>query len=403
MNLLFLGGIFSDKDKDAIVKKSRHGFQSAADTLQKNYINGFCQSESVERITVINLPFIGAYPKRYEDLYYSPLAKEDSLGRARVLNIGFFNFLLVKNFHKIYLAIRHILAQLKAQPSENNYLVCYSMHLPFMLACYAVKLLRRDVHLCVIVPDLPEYMSVRTGLAKHVFNLLFRMSYHVVNRADSIVAITKDMLDKFDSNIVKVVIEGIADPQYVSLVGGGLRKKYFLYTGTLDVRYGIRNLLDSFVAAGIDDYELYICGDGDDRKHVEAISAAVGNVKYFGQLDRASVLKLQRDAALLINPRNNESEYTKFSFPSKVIEYMSSGVPVLMYRLDGIPEEYYDFCFSIPSGDTGLAEKLLVISKLPEDELVAKGEAAKKFIVERKMPAMQVRKLLNAIKGREHV
>lgn len=403
MNLFFLGGIFSDKERDAIVRKSRRGFQAAADTLQKNYINGFSQSEMVERITVINLPFIGAYPKRYQDIFYSPLAKEDSLGRAKILNIGFLNFLLVKNFHKIYLAVRHILAQTSACPSEKNYLVCYSMHLPFLLACHIVKIKRKNIHLCIIVPDLPEYMSVRTGLVGRLFNLLFRISYYVVNRADSIVAITADMLDKFEPSIAKVVIEGIADPQYVALTGGGRRKKYFLYTGTLDVRYGIRNLLDSFLAAGIDDYELHICGDGDDRAYVESVAARVEGVKYFGQLDRIAVLKLQRDASLLINPRGNDSEYTRYSFPSKIIEYMSSGVPVLMYRLDGVPEEYYDFCFLIPSGEGGLVGQLQLISRLPEDELIAKGEAAKKFIVERKMPAQQVHKLLNAIKGCEHV
>ena len=89
------------------------------------------------------------------------------------------------------------------------------------------------------------------------------------------------------------------------------RKKYFLYTGTLDRRYGIRNLLDSYVSSGIDDYELFICGDGDDRAYVEGVVAANANVKYFGQLDRDSVLALQRNAALLINPRDNDSEFTK--------------------------------------------------------------------------------------------
>ncbi|VVO86704.1 hypothetical protein PS850_02135 [Pseudomonas fluorescens] len=403
MNILFLGGIFSEGDKGRISQKSKGGVQYAADTLQKNYITGFSQSGDVSAISVINLPFIGAYPKRYQDLFYRPVEVRESLERATVLNIGFFNLTIVKNLHKAILAVKSILEEMKAAPDQPQVLVCYSMHLPFLLACYFIKLAKKDTHLCVIVPDLPEYMAVRKGVTKFVFHMLSLISYSIVSKADSVVAITREMLNKFDANIKKVVIEGIADKRYISISETVQRKKYFLYTGTLDRRYGIRNLLDSYISSGVDDYELFICGDGDDRAYVEGVVAAGANVKYFGQLDRDSVLTLQRNAALLINPRDNDSEFTKYSFPSKIIEYMSSGVPVLMYRLDGIPDEYYGFCYLIPPGDNGLKMKLFELSKLSDSEFISKGESAKKFIIENKMPDMQVAKLLNVIKGNGHV
>ncbi|MNJ19140.1 Glycosyl transferases group 1 [compost metagenome] len=403
MRVLFLGGIFSDSDKNNIVQKSKGGMQHAADTLQKNYIQGFSQSPSVDSLTVINLPFIGAYPRRYSDIFYQPAAKRETLDRVTIMNVSFFNLTIVKNLHKVVRAVKAILLQMKADKGKPQVLVCYSMHLPFLLACYVVKSLRSDTHFCVIVPDLPEYMAVRRGLAKFAYNMLSRISYFIVNRADSISAITKDMLGEFDDGIKKVVIEGIADKRYIALTDAVERKKYFLYTGTLDRRYGIRNLVDSYVASGVSDYELFICGDGDDRKYVEQIAAVQSGVRYFGQLDRESVLKLQRNAALLVNPRDNDSVYTKYSFPSKIIEYMSSGVPVLMYTLDGIPEEYYDFCYLVPPGSDGLKMKLLELSKLADSEFVSKGALAKQFIVENKMPDMQVAKLLDAIKGKCHV
>jgi glycosyltransferase involved in cell wall biosynthesis len=403
MKVLFLGGIFSDRDKSDIIRNSKGGVQYAADTLQKNYINGFSQSKSVQAVSVINLPFIGAYPNRYRQLFYRPVTGRESLNQATILNIGFFNLTIVKNIHKVILAVKTILSEMKSHPDQRQVLVCYSMHFPFLVACYFVKLLRKETHLCVIVPDLPEYMAVRKGVAKFFFHMLSRVSYFIVSKSDSIVAITREMLEKFDADIQKVVIEGIADKRYISISEVGQRKNYYLYTGTLDRRYGIRNLVDSYVSSGIDSYELYICGDGDDRKYVEGVSASNPNVKYFGQLDRDSVLGLQRDAALLINPRDNDSVYTKYSFPSKIIEYMSSGVPVLMYKLDGIPEEYYDFCYLIPPGGDGLKMKLLELSKLADSEFISKGKSAKQFIVENKMPDMQVGKLLDAIKGKDHV
>ncbi|MFY0727856.1 glycosyltransferase [Pseudomonas sp. NFX15] len=403
MNVLFLGGVFCEGDKENIIKNSKGSMQYAADTLQKNYISGFSQSEHVQTVSVINLPFVGAYPYRYRDLCYRPVAKRESLGRAVVKNVGFFNLTFVKNICRALSAYRAILAEMKSRQEERYVLVCYSMHLPFLLACYFVRLFKRKTHLCVIVPDLPEYMAVRKGVAKFVFHLFSLVSYSIVNRSDSIVAITKEMLRKFDLSIKKIVVEGIADESYISISEAGQRKRYFLYTGTLDRRYGIRNLLDSYIDSGIENYDLFICGAGDDRAYVEDISSNCSNVKYFGQLERDSVLRLQRDAALLINPRDNESEYTKYSFPSKIIEYMSSGVPVLMYRLDGIPEEYYGFCYLIPPGGDGLKRKLLELSKISDDEFIGMGKAAKTFIIENKMPDKQVGKLLDAIKGKDHV
>lgn len=403
MKVLFLGGIFTECDKNNIIQKSRGGVQYAADTLQKNYIHGFSQNQAVDAVTVVNLPFIGAYPWRYDDMFYRPVAEQEAFDRATVRNVGFINLTMVKNFHRVVCAVKAILLEMKADAQRSQVLVCYSMHLPHLLACYIVKRLNKETHFCVIVPDLPEYMAVRRGLAKFVFRILSRISYFIVGQADSISVITKDMLGKFDARIGKVVIEGIADGRYINLTGAIERKKYFLYSGTLDRRYGIRNLVDSYVSAGITDYELFICGTGDDRKYVEAVAGGQSNIKYFGQLDRDSVLALQRNAALLVNPRDNDSIYTKYSFPSKIIEYMSSGVPVLMYKLDGIPESYYDFCYQIPLGSDGLKVKLLELSKLADDELVSMGALAKQFIIQNKMPDMQVAKLLQAIKGSEYV
>jgi hypothetical protein len=53
-------------------------------------------------------------------------------------------------------------------------------------------------------------------------------------------------------------------------------------------------------------------------------------------------------ADVLVNPRPNNEEYTKYSFPSKNIEYLMTGKPVVGYMLDGMPPIYKEFMFVIP-------------------------------------------------------
>lgn len=293
-----------------------------------------------------------------------------------------------------------ILSKLRKHNQQNSVLMCYSMHLPFLQVCHVVKLLKKGVRLRVIVPDLSEYMGVRTGVMKFNFDMLSRVSYFVVSRADVIVAITAQALSVFQGGLKKVVIEGIAHERYVSAGDAGSRKKYFLYSGTLGRRYGIRNFIDFFLGGGIENFDLLICGD--DRKYFEAMASTHPRVKFLEQLNLSVVLNFQRNAKSLTNPRNNELVFTRYSFPSKIIEYMLSGTHMLMYELDGIPDEYYEFCFLIPLGSDRLSTKLLEVSKLSDNELLAKGYSAKRFIVE-KMPGVQVHKLLEEIKGDRYV
>ena len=133
--------------------------------------------------------------------------------------------------------------------------------------------------------------------------------------------------------------------------------KYIFYSGTMAEKYGIKLLVDAFLKIKHKDYELLLCGSGDS---VDYITGLCNNkIKYLGVLDNEAVLAYQRNATLLVNPRTNEGEFVKYSFPSKILEYFSSGTPTLMYRLDGVPDDYYEFCFEAKSmSPEGLAQEI---------------------------------------------
>ena len=65
---------------------------------------------------------------------------------------------------------------------------------------------------------------------------------------------------------------------------------------------------------------------------------------------------------------------------------MASGTPTLLYRLDSIPDDYYNYCFSISNDYTpeNLARKIEELLSIPSEELIALGASARKFILENK-------------------
>ena len=101
---------------------------------------------------------------------------------------------------------------------------------------------------------------------------------------------------------------------------------------------------------------------------------------------------------LLVNPRTPEGDFTKYSFPSKNMEYLASGVPALLYRLPGIPDEYYEYCFSLSeTGVEALRDMLENIISRTEDELEQMGRKARQFILNDKNPQKQVEKIIDLI------
>ena len=72
-----------------------------------------------------------------------------------------------------------------------------------------------------------------------------------------------------------------------------------------------------------------------------------------GMLSHEETYRLQRKSLLLINPRKNEGEYTKYSFPSKNAEYMFSSIPTAFYKLDGVSDYYSDYVFKLDDYEGG--------------------------------------------------
>ena len=82
--------------------------------------------------------------------------------------------------------------------------------------------------------------------------------------------------------------------------------------------------------------------------------------------------------AVLVNPRPNNEEYTKYSFPSKDIEYLSSGKPTVAFLLDGMPKCYQDFLYVVdPNRDISCAisDALKAAISAPKKEIEKKAYA----------------------------
>jgi len=217
-------------------------------------------------------------------------------------------------------------------------------------------------------------------------------------QADAYILLTRQMNDVINPEHKPfIVLEGHSDRSMEQAVHGVLTEgspRKVLYAGSLMKIYGIGNLCESFAACHKPGEELHIYGDGDFVPQLRQMQEACPAIIYHGNVPNREVVARELEATLLVNPRPTEGNYTNYSFPSKTLEYMVSGTPVLSAKLGGIPDEYDDYLYYFDDqSPTGLREALRSLLDKPQSELQERGRRAREFALREKNNVVQARKI----------
>lgn len=255
-----------------------------------------------------------------------------------------------------------------------------------------------------IVTDMPGLMV--GGSKSFLSNLITRINKSYLSSFDYYVFLTEQMNPVL--NIHKrpfIVMEGLVDvdmqitphEEWTSDM-----KRNIIYAGGLYERYGVKMLIEAFMQTSFDDVTFSIYGMGEMEQQIREYEKKDSRIHYFGAVPNSKVVEEELKATLLINPRPTHEEFTQYSFPSKNMEYMVSGTPVLTTRLPGMPVEYYPYVFLFDEESMeGYKRKLDEILSLPYETMQAKGELGKRFVMMNKNSTIQVFgivKLINNLK-----
>ena len=245
---------------------------------------------------------------------------------------------------------------------------------------------------CVgIVTDLPDMLG-GSAFSK-------KLSNFVIRHCTDYVLLTQAMNDYLNpKGKPHVILEGHSDIAMERQKPSLARKtspRVCMYAGGVSKQYGLENLVKGFRKADLPDARLEIYGPGDYVQELSQIAAEDSRIFYGGMLLNAEIVEREMAATLLVNPRPTGEEYVKYSFPSKTMEYMSTGTPVLTTVLPGMPKEYHPYVYLLEEETAdAIAEKLEQIFAQPADALFEKGMKAREFILKEKNNVTQAGKIL---------
>jgi glycosyltransferase involved in cell wall biosynthesis len=398
MNILYLGSFFEKSRAHEIWSDSIGTMVIAGDVFQQALLDGW-RINRVKNITILTAPAIGSYPVRYRKLWF----RESIFNfySNRNVCVGFLNLTYVKQYSMYFSIKKNIRQWAQSKPGAKSIIV-YGLLEPYLKAAISIKREYPEIKISCIVLDLPKYFDDKNDFISTIFSKLVQKKITILQSSiDSYILLTKHMPTPLHLGCKPfMLLEGIYSNSDAptSQVAKIENEKVILYTGKLDNRFGLSELLEAFMGIPDSDYKLWICGDGSAKTNVVECSKKDSRIKYLGLLNREDILILQKQATLLINPRKGNDEYTKYSFPSKTMEYMASGTPTVMYPLPGVPDEYYNFLV-IVSDDSliTLQNKIIEWCEKPQDELDEFGEKAKNFILNNKCAEIQSKRLLEFV------
>lgn len=395
--VIFVGGLWENDEE--VIRISKGSVQFAANTFQNNIIHGIdCVCE--KPTTVVTGLFLGSYPKRCRKLFFrAGVFNHSDDDCHRDYRVGFCNFTGVKHISLARSLTKAVARILEDERTVEGICVCgYAMTFSIVKTLVALKSRFPKICTCLIVPDLPQYMDLgakRRIIRTSIKNIVNRSLFRMIQKIDCFTVLTKYMCKELlIEDKPHCVVEGIA-PIAKSEESKCIQKRgAVVYTGSLDKKYGIVDLVESFNRLNRIGLYLDIYGYGDSVPYILEQARLNPRIRYWGNVDNEIAREAQRNAMLLVNPRSNNEEYTRYSFPSKTLEYMSSGTAVLMCRLPGVPEEYYSHVFSF---EDNLFEALEEVVSLPEEVLREKGLDGKKYVCRYKNAVVQSRKIVSML------
>ena len=389
MKVIFLGLMFSHKSLEEAYAASKCGMQMAPHLFQKKLTDGLSSLENVQT-HIVNIPPVGSFPMNYKKLYVKGMQWDGNT------QIGYWNIPGLKwggQKRKMVKTVRQILS---VQPeNEECCLIAYHLHEPFLDVIGSLKKEFPNLHTTLIQTDA---VPGRGGMIKgRKMEILGNRLVKKAKVVDSFALLTRPMRGPLEvGERPFVIIECICDPDQPQSARKETSDNIFLYSGTTEAIYGIRDVVDAIKQ--IPNAQLWICGAGNSDDYIKETAKTHKNIRHFGYVDQKRLSELRDQCDFLINPRRPTGTYTKYSFPSKTAEYMMSGKPVVMYKLEGIPDEYNQY-LNYLTAETPQEIKQQIQTLIQSDYagLVAKAVEARAFIQENKNAQKQARKIMEMI------
>lgn len=397
LHIYYFSTALSDEIYDKIVKESRRFKPTFSGVgFDRNVALGLYEQTQITGVSLYPIP---SYPK------FSKVIKKKTsfkIGNFVCYVPSMVSLPIIKEYCygiSTFLKVRRMLKK-----DEENVILISGLYKSLIRPAKWLKKWS-GLKICAIVPDIPELMMTYrkdySPLRKILNRWDMKRAMNFRDAVDGFVVLSSYMNPVINRhNRPWVVMDGLCHFDAIDQTppSTDINGRYLLYAGKISTTFGVDKLVEGFLKANLKDVKLCLCGDGDYALKLREIAKENNSVIFNGPVTHNKVLALEKSASVLVDPRPIDTEIAKMSFPSKIIEYMASGTPVLVSNIPSFQPEYeqYQYRISEVSVD-GLCNAITTTMAHSDEELKDIGSKARTFVLENKTIQKQCKKVVDMI------
>lgn len=377
-------------------------YSPAGHLLQERILHGL-ESAGADISAVFSVRTVPSYPR--QRLLFGP-AEQSVGGRYRARLLPFVNLGPVKTLTTSVTLVPELLRWAWRNRGRPRAVLLYNVNIPpGIVGLLASRL--TGTRIFAIVADIQV-----PGSGFYADTFLRRADYRLQTRTlpllDGLIVLTRRMAADFAPGTPWLLMEGGVPEEAVAGPLPPLSEAeepgtpvVFMYSGTLTDLKGIPLLLAGFARARGGHLRLWIAGGGPLQAQVEAAAARDPRIRFFGSLPHAEVMRAYEDVDVLVNPHSTRHVTARYLFPSKLLEYLAMGRPVITTcNTPEVREEYGDVAYVMDGEDPAeLAALFERIGGMSPGERRARGLLGRARVAERKTWPRQGRRMLDFIGG----
>lgn len=314
------------------------------------------------------------------------------------------NLPFLKYISLFFSSIKIVKKWCKNVKKDEEKIIIYDAYCPVISNVAVAYAKKYNIDVVALYTDVPKCMDSSLKKSKNIMKRILNNIYiSMDNKSNKIakgyILLTEQMNEVVNKdNKPYIVVEGMVDYKIKNEKKDIEKYKDFtlMYAGGLYEKYGVKMLVEA--VEKLKEVKLNLYGEGELVSWLKTKYSKSQNINYGGTLLNDEILLEEKRSTLLVNPRFTNEEYTKYSFPSKNMEYMVSGTPLLTTKLPGMPEEYNDYIYLIKNEN--LEGFILSIRKAvnqTKEQREKKGKKAQQFVLENKNNIEQTKRIINFI------
>jgi glycosyltransferase involved in cell wall biosynthesis len=356
-------------------------FNRAGNTFQTKLIQGIAHS-GLPDVEVFSVRPVPSYPKDPKIWFAAGGDRLD--GHIIVRLLPFLNVTPMKQVMLGLDVVFSLLGWAWRKRGQKRIVLTYNLSVPpGALTLLAARLVRAKAVVSVNDVNVPGETVPTTSL----FRLDFALQRWLMPRFDGHLVVADRIAQDFFPGRRYVRIEGGVDREFLeSTARGGASTGahsplVLAFAGTLNEVNGVPLILGAMQRLRDPNLKLRIAGGGPLQELVRDAARQDTRIDFMGMLDTAAVADLYKHADVLLNVRLTNDVDTRYFFPSKLIEYLGSGVPTITTRVAHADREFAGLVYVLgEESPQALADLVIKVASLQTKERWKLGRLARAYV-----------------------